>query len=260
MREEKTKSSGPDVLSLGAGMPLGAFGPCLGLVRVGAGRIHSRPLSALGTEPAPPSRLVLRKPARPGDGVAARRGPAGSNAGSALRLGRARPIPAHGRGGAKLGDGGAEDGASARLFALLAAWRRARGRGASDLGRRARWVFERRPGNLRRIVLLGVLRLLPGFGAVGQIDRRGRVAYIGRCGPPGRSKRGGSAKNGGRGPRRRRRISAPGIDPGAMEKTESDKNAGAARSRGDAPGDRAFRDGQDDCPGDCSAPRLSPPA
>lgn len=211
MREEKTKSSGPDVLSLGAGMPLGAFGPCLGLVPAGAGRIHSRPLSALGTEPTPPSRLVLRQPARPGDGVAARRGRPAPTPARLCGLGEPSRSPRR---------GGAEQswGTEWRRTAhpLVSSPSLPHG-GAPDLGG-APWGFERRPGNLRRIVLLGVLRLLPGPGAAGQIDRRGRVAYIGRSGPPGRSKRGGSAKNGGRGPRRRRRISAPGLDPGAMEK------------------------------------------
>lgn len=200
MREGKTKSTGPDVLSLGAGCLWGCFDPVLGQSgRASVGSIPAR-FPVLGTAP-PPSRRVLRESARPGVGLAARRGRPAPTPARLCGLGEPGRFPRRG-GRNKVGGGGwrriRSPRSSSRRMAASPRARRVR------FGRSAPWSFERRPESLRRIVLLGVCVFCPSLGAAGQIDRRGRVAYIGRCGPPGRAKWGGSAKNGGRGPRRRR--------------------------------------------------------
>ncbi len=216
MQEGKTKSTGPDVLSLGAGCLWGCFDPVLGQSgRASVGSISTR-FPVWGWR----RRRLLGAfcASRRAQGMAWRRG-------GAVRLRRrlgfaAWESPADSRAGAgrnKVG-GGADGGASARLVPLPAAWRRAQGRGASDLGGARLGALKDAPKACAGLFCLGFCVFCPSLGAAGQIDRRGRVAYIGRCGPPGRSKRGGSVKNGGRGPRRRRRICAPGLDPGAMEK------------------------------------------
>lgn len=219
MREGKTKSNGPDVLSLGAGCLWERFDPVLGP----SGRVRPNPFPPAFRFWGRRRRLLGAFCAsRRGPGLAWRRGGAGR---IRRRLGFAAwESPADSRAGAGrniVGEGGGAEGRRTGIRSSRSSFRRM---AASPRARRVR--FRRRalgalkdaPEACAGLFCLGFCVFCPSLGAAGQIDRRGRVAYIGRCGPPGRAKWGGSAKNGGRGPRRRRRICTPGLDPGAMEK------------------------------------------
>ena len=166
MREGKTKSTGPDVLSLGAGCLWGCFDPVLGQ----SGRASVGSISARFPVWGRRRRRLLGAfcASRRAQGMAWRRGGAGR---IRRRLGFAAwESPADSRAGAGrniVGEGGGAEGrrtgirSSRSSFRRMAASPRAR---RVRFRRRAPWGFERRPESLRRIVLLGVLRLLPGFG------------------------------------------------------------------------------------------------